>query len=756
MAPGNLPAMVINAGVGGLADKAIDSSYNSESGPSPAPFKASSAGSPEDYSTPNTTNTIVPPPPADGPPEDRSAGGAGPLPPPTGEDDSDSGSLVSFGDMMSTASDWGNPVYDEDADDPNYDPIIGGAPLTAEEKDEAINAWFKADALYDSDDEEAIASLPRPQDHSLSYQHLETKEITDPKAVQNPAILAPYYGFPGPQPFEDWIAQDLIINEVMAPLLKFCNEKRATLGPKEQMKKVTLDQAMASIKQNENKSRKNFTLNRAAVEQSWSDEEHHGCALYNLMFRLCELETGRFTYSNWKDSVKWNRCWFLLRRVKRRDEKAREKPAAKQALLKRWVHEGLKKDGPTFGEKLMQMKESIGRKQSKARKVVQKEERRRAAAAAVSGVLKEKRSKKNDKKKGANATDMNEDDLDEIAFAKAKEQLLKAQFAALNDKLVTKTLEKLQKQQPGKPRMTKDELAALEKAIVNPDMFDVEDLEAHMLNNTLSIHLPQLKEGTQFQQRLSEEAANKHFEKLLRQSREAVENNTANPNPGLIESMKAVMLVLHPQEYEKHIFNSADITAREIEDIHFSVEDAASAEAIELIAQGEKIALGLRDVEDKKKKAGKAKPHFDHSEIKSIVALLSNTKWESSNFLEACKRLRVNPGSPIRLPGMREGGPHLYWFQVAAIHGMMEKLDEGIVDGVILAAVVGLGKTITMLSYILVVSSLSFPWAMFPSLPPTTPLQSSILPWVTHRSLPRTALSNLQYLPGRCVGDSAA
>ncbi|KAE9961057.1 hypothetical protein BLS_006076, partial [Venturia inaequalis] len=75
--------------------------------------------------------------------------------------------------------------------------------------------------------------------------------------------------------------------------------------------------------------------------------------------------------------------------------------------------------------------------------------------------------------------------------------------------------------------------------------------------------------------------------------------------------------------------------------------------------------------------------------------------WENTRFLEAYKKLNVDPGQPIKIRGIRKGGPNLFWFQVYSIVSMSAKLEAGIVDGVILAAVVGLGKTITMLASVL-------------------------------------------------------
>lgn len=89
----------------------------------------------------------------------------------------------------------------------------------------------------------------------------------------------------------------------------------------------------------------------------------------------------------------------------------------------------------------------------------------------------------------------------------------------------------------------------------------------------------------------------------------------------------------------------------------------------------------------------------------------------------------MDPGAPIRLPGMRTGGPHLYWFQLLALFAMIKKLEQGVTSGVILAAVVGLGKTITMLAYILWVSIVSsFPWAMQPKI-------QTLDPWLHHPRL---------------------
>ncbi|KAE9964207.1 hypothetical protein EG328_010711 [Venturia inaequalis] len=89
------------------------------------------------------------------------------------------------------------------------------------------------------------------------------------------------------------------------------------------------------------------------------------------------------------------------------------------------------------------------------------------------------------------------------------------------------------------------------------------------------------------------------------------------------------------------------------------------------------------------------------TELQLVTSLLTNIDWENTRFLEACKKLNVDPGQPIKIRGIRKGGPNLFWFQVYSIVSMSAKLEAGIVDGVILAAVVGLGKTITILASVL-------------------------------------------------------
>lgn len=662
----------------------------------PNPLADSSIASPVDPDTPITPLTDEQPTVGD-----------------TDEDEDGVGDQVNWSDISTTASDDGVGVYDEDAEDPNYDPELLGAPLTAEEKDAALKSWFASEVAYESDNDAGIADLDRPQDAAMSYTILDTQEITHPKASQSPAILAPFYGFPDAASFEAWISTDPNVQEAMAPLLKFCNKKRATLGRGKAMPPVTLEKALETISLNETSARKNFTINREAASKNWKDEEYHGCALYNLMFHLCQLETGRFAFKNWKNPIKWNRCWFLLRRMKRRDEKQREKPEVSEKAMAKWVHDGMKKDGVEFSANLEATKRKAGKARSKAMKKVQKLERRQKVAAAASGVVKPPRTSKGKGKGKAedqskdDAEELDEEKLDEIEYYRAQAERYRVQMELLSDKRMLRTLEKLQKQKPGPANLGSGELAHM-KEILSNSAFDLEEMDSTFLTDKLSIHLPQLKEGTQFHKRLNEEDTNANFEKMLTRSTLAKKNKTEDPNPGLLEAMKAIMMVLHPEEYEKHILYNKDITARQIEDARFDIANANLEESIDLATEGDQMMSTLQEIVDKRKKAGKGSPNFNHRKVKNIVSLLTNTKWENSDFLAACRRLRVNPGAPIRLPGMREGGAHLYWFQVCAIFGMMEKLDAGLVDGVILAAVVGLGKTITMLAYILIVSFTSF------------------------------------------------
>ena len=148
-----------------------------------------------------------------------------------------------------------------------------------------------------------------------------------------------------------------------------------------------------------------------------------------------------------------------------------------------------------------------------------------------------------------------------------------------------------------------------------------------------------------------------------------------------------------------------DLPVENVETGEFDVGAVAAQDAQAVALQGELINKGLKAV-DTASHGTTLRSAFS-TQSDTVSRLLTNTQWENSDFLKACERFNVNPGAPIRLPGMRPGGTHLFWFQACAVLGMLEKLEEGIIDGVILAAVVGLGKTITMLAYILWVSSSS-------------------------------------------------
>jgi hypothetical protein len=90
-------------------------------------------------------------------------------------------------------------------------------------------------------------------------------------------------------------------------------------------------------------------------------------------------------------------------------------------------------------------------------------------------------------------------------------------------------------------------------------------------------------------------------------------------------------------------------------------------------------------------------PTNQQDAISKAEAMLSNPKYQPSDYSAACAALEMDPGHP-RLPGMTISYAFKPW-QVTGIHRILEMYHEPYTKAVLLADATGLGKTHEILGF---------------------------------------------------------
>lgn len=138
------------------------------------------------------------------------------------------------------------------------------------------------------------------------------------------------------------------------------------------------------------------------------------------------------------------------------------------------------------------------------------------------------------------------------------------------------------------------------------------------------------------------------------------------PYPGLLEAYNVIVKVLFPETHStrKPWEISSDQAVVTVEQ---SITEALNPHAQLVEKQGEEDAsvLARLGTGNKGKYSLDALPEvaavkdarqneISATEMDLVTGLLTNADWENTKFLEACKKLNVDPGQPIRLRGMRK------------------------------------------------------------------------------------------------------
>jgi hypothetical protein len=601
-----------------------------------------------------------------------------------------------------------------------------------------IATWFNSIHEYD----ESNPTIP-DADTATAYQILDTQMIKGDKMHQKPDELAKYYGFQSGEAFDQFVLTNKKVKKATEPLIKYLDGARSKTKGK--LPTITFTEARFAAATMEGKTKRDLSLNRAKSMPHWKDKEYHAAALWDLNTHLFEMPDGHFHQSPWNQEIAYDRMWFIIKRIKRKHEKEREYAKNRNRKSKQIasVMDKIANKSPSeLARVTKKLQEKVHQQASKTQrdleKAMKRQERIEAAAAKAAMNPKGKKAKganrdpdsmdidesEGEDEEIENSDDMLEEAKEQVAYLEAQQKIERAQMDAISNDKVQLALQMLTNSSSGVA--DQDTIDAQNAAVDNlktmfaqPGLFDEDSFEHQLFQETLDVHLPDVRNRHTFNKRLTEDAANKAFTLIVAEccKYEKVGDRSApnfkkhydaaHPHPGLLEAMKVTMRVLYPKACSAMVDKGdwgEGLSMDNSSAVDFDIQAAAEKDAQTVALQGDLIKTGLTAVD---RASSGALRKARHSETDTVSRLLTNTRWENSDFLKACQRFNVNPGAPIRLPGMRPGGTHLFWFQVCALLGMLEKLEEGIVDGVILAAVVGLGKTITMLAYILWVSSSS-------------------------------------------------
>jgi hypothetical protein len=518
----------------------------------------------------------------------------------------------------------------------------------------------------------------RPQDGTSSSQLLDRQLIEQPRAFQSATTLSGYFGFENGRALDKWLREDPVVTSIMKPLLKYRDTVRETTG-KHVVEQVTQLMAETAIAKGETATRSRYR--RRTDEENWDFREHHAAALFLLELHLCRFEDGRFHSHHWSVEIARNRMWQLIMRLKKlnnQDSAKGAKEATKETQgmmvkgfrdkdgrgrLVRVTAARMKQAGKEPAEEQSPEPSKTGKTSSAAKKPLSPEEAAQKA--------------EHDKKKAA------------------KRLML---IDPENVEIIQKLLDN-----PDVIPLTEEELAK-----VGP-LFEAALSDDEIWDTVLDIHLPT---RVSFKQRMTLEEVETRIHKMQLEQQAAKEAGVAKSSlphritfivlarllriiKGVQDDSIAILLQDFDAELNRTITeeDAERATARDAEELRNLKDQTQTMD--HLSEDVVKTGGGIDDQQEDK-------PAITvEANSKDILRLLSNTKFEYSDLIAACKRLNLNPNHPLRLRTMKKTGLKLYWFQICEIDAIRELIKRGVSRGALLGAVVGLGKTYTLLGIIL-------------------------------------------------------
>jgi hypothetical protein len=573
-------------------------------------------------------------------------------------------------------------VSDEPEDEPQ--PLISeeaiGLAMVEFKKRQAASGTGPGATDDDQADPEPEMASPssnsRPQDSTTDFQKFQLVELPI-GSKENKTLCARYFGFSGTKAWDTFVSENPLVVEVMQEW----NAYRSTFPKGNTGKQVRQTAAESVLNAEETASRREFSLRKADKVANWDALHWHAYFLYKLENDLCVLEDGQFYYMGWGKSIRRNRMWILMQHAKVVHPFSAyvADPEAKAQALEEEAQK-LEADRSKALVDAMKIPTAALRiAEVSAAKTAKQAGKRAGTLARGAGV------------KPSDARTLADEDA--VASIEALVQA-KGDLAKIGDAKVAQQITDYFRE-----NLTPDETWGA----------------------ILAAHLP---EKGSFKKRATKEEIQRTLKATFAQaSREQTEHLAAIqkwmalkdakiPEPVLKRS-RAVDMVRTIQSLHKALTGNelqsiADLQddvrvgdAVNVKNSLVSVVEASSAldaQDLAKLSAEDAQALATDQIADTGSDAAAA------ASMAEVSKLLSNTKYEYSDFAAACKDLGVDATKPLRLASMTDCGISLYWFQLCEVWAIRKKIREGVSAGVLLAALVGLGKTFTIGAFILKVS----------------------------------------------------
>jgi hypothetical protein len=576
--------------------------------------------------------------------------------------------------------DLGDPLDDAASEDDYAEPEY--------DDDPGLFAQIMAETAEDDTAIQPLGEAPdRPQDSTAALVLQNQKPLLDKKIWTNPQVLAMHLGFASGKALEKWIME----SEHVGTIMKEFNSYRRAHAEENRAQQVRFPVALDCYLVGETPARRRFSQPTAADKATWKALEYHAKLLFELDVKEIQMVTGIFHHMNWSLEKGRQLMWQLAQRLKKKHP---ADPATAATESKR-----------TRAAKLKKMIENRDAKGRLTFKNLAKQQLRDRERANQSALRPPRRAGRDD--------DDADDDMftSKASIGKALVAKDKAHLAHMEDPAVLKLVETLASD-PDTLDTSTPEFQKLMRAWV--ETIDEDTIEEAIFTRhapTASAFIPRktLEEAHHFIK-----TTHRKFVQMDKAAKEKANEEGGTPeeiskaysnfinkgarNTGVCRTLTALQqlgYILFGDDYSTFITYSrpdSNATAEEDEDVDGQTVAILSAaqDAMEMEEKGQVGGVDERQDND----------------TEAITRLMSNTKFERSHFLDACRELKLNPTTMLRLPTMRSNAINLYWFQVVAIAYSRRVVRDDIFRGAMITSLVGLGKTFMMGGIILAVSTI--------------------------------------------------
>lgn len=548
--------------------------------------------------------------------------------------------------------------------------------------------------------------VTRVTDRATEQSRLDD-QLIESREFQAYASMAKFFGFQDKDSFKTWFHSDPVIQKIAAG---YSTYRADHPDAKEQ---VQMDAALTVGRTMENQTRKDFTHLNPESQKTWRSKQWAAYAMHQFEEQFCTLQTGIFHHFKWSTEVRNNRMWALWRTMNIKalvpqtqdEEKATREatgmaamslitastPGSNGVLLKK-IQEVLQDDSLPDGSGDPPPEETCTQTSSNPPK---------EAAQSGSNPIK-------------SATQSSSNPTTSTPSSRKQPKIDRKALGRLRDAILDGTLQKKTSAERKEffvallGGMTEDQIFETYIAGTNPTTTDFRQRHdenfAAAEGRRILASLNRLKQDVDRLRRNADQSPPDEQKAAYQKHAEACAEARKHPDARIADSLDLMAASLFKSGYNIELLFGRENADVEQEMVVASEEyNLAEAGAVEEgLAQAKNAdveataASGEKDTSDVVLFVNKVgtEEHNQHASSKVIARLMGNTDWEESGYFEACEQYGIDPTKRIRLPGMRDAGAYLTWYQLCQVQASFQRMGK-LIKGPVLAGSVGMGKTHT-------------------------------------------------------------